>query len=49
LDEVQKPNAEWHADYGDAVKIKTGSRISTRWTVAFPKQEVYLSGGLRCR
>jgi len=30
IDEIQQPNAERHAEYGDMVKIETGSRIPIR-------------------
>jgi len=36
FDEIRKPNAEWHAEYGGIVKIETGSKISIWRTIVFP-------------
>jgi len=36
LDKIWQPNADWYAKYGDMVKIETGSKIPTWWTVVFP-------------
>jgi len=43
LDEIRQSNAEWHAEYGDVVKIETGSRIPIWRTVVFFKTEVVVS------
>ena len=39
MDRIRKPNAEWHAVYGDMVKIETRSRISIWRTVVFPNRK----------
>ena len=48
LDEIRQSDAEQHADYGEMVKIKTGSRIPTWRTFVFRKRKwLYLSRQLR--
>ena len=37
LDKIRQPDAEQHADYGEMVKIETGSRIPTWRTFVFRK------------
>jgi len=46
LDKIRQPNAEWHAEYGDMVKIKTGSRIPT-WRTRGVDLGGNVGGGLR--
>jgi len=39
VDEVWQHYAEYHADYGDVVKVKTRRRILTWQTFVFPKRK----------
>jgi len=43
LDEFRQPDAEWHADYGELVYIKTGSRIPIWRTLYFETGSSYSS------
>ena len=42
MDEVWQLYAEYHADYGDVVKVETGRRILIWWTF-FCKTEIVIS------
>ena len=47
MDEVWQLYAEYHADYGDVVKVETGRRISIWRTFVFAKQnQLHLGRGL---
>jgi len=35
LDEIRQPDAEWHAAYGEMVKIETGGKIPIWQTFVF--------------
>jgi len=43
MDEVWKIYAEFHADYDDVVKVKTGRRISIWRTFVFANGNSYIS------
>jgi len=43
MDEVWQLYAEYHADYGDVVKVETGRRILIWWTFFLQNGNSYIS------